>query len=346
MKKVRIAIIGASGYTGFELVRLLLRHPNAEIKMLVAGGKAGMEIAELYPALAHEKLPRMISMEEAIWDDIDLAFCCLPHATSQEVILKLPESMKVIDLSADFRLRDIDSYAKWYGHTHQAVELQQQAVYGLSEHYREQVKNARLIANPGCYPTSILLPLLPLLKAELIEADNIVSDSKSGISGAGRSAKEANLYTETAESVHAYGIGSHRHTPEIEQELSVAAGREIQVTFTPHLMPMTRGIFSTIYVKMKSGISADDLRSTLAKRYEHENFVTVLDKGKFPATRSVRGSNHVQIGVSAERRVGHAVIVSAIDNLIKGASGQAVQNMNIMFGLPEITGLEQIALLP
>lgn len=345
-KKIRAGIIGASGYTGVELVRLLMRHPQVEIVALVAASKAGQAMADLYPHLEGLALPPMVAMDEAKWDGVDVVFCGLPHGTSQQVIASLPEHLKIIDLSADFRLRDVESYAEWYGQAHQAVRLQEQAVYGLVEHYREQVKSARLIANPGCYPTSILLPLLPLVKAGLIEVEGIVSDSKSGVSGAGRSAKEANLYAEVAESVHAYGVGNHRHTPEIEQELSVMAGKEVQLTFTPHLMPMTRGIFSTIYVKMMQGVTVAHLRETLQKRYQDEAFVTVLPEGKLPATRAVRGSNYVQIGVSSERRKGHAVVLCAIDNLIKGASGQAIQNMNVMCGLPESLGLEQLAMIP
>jgi len=252
----------------------------------------------------------------------------------------------VVDLSADFRLADVETYATWYGHAHRAPELQKEAVYGLTELARDAVARARLVANPGCYPTSAQLPLVPLLEAGKIEGEDIIIDAKSGVTGAGRDAKQQNLFAEVAEGVHAYGIASHRHAPEIEQGLSDAAGRPITVNFTPHLMPMSRGILSSIYVRLADGASADDLRETLAKRYAGEAFVRVLPAGQSPATRHVRGSNHCLIGVFADRVRGRAILVSVIDNLVKGASGQAVQNMNLMAGWAETTGLEQQPMFP
>jgi N-acetyl-gamma-glutamyl-phosphate reductase len=252
----------------------------------------------------------------------------------------------VVDLSADFRLADPAAYAKWYGHEHQAPALQSEAVYGLTELARAAVAKARLVANPGCYPTSAQLPLVPLLESGEIESRDIIIDAKSGVSGAGRDAKQQNLYGEVAEGIHAYGIASHRHAPEIEQGLSQAAGAPVLVNFTPHLMPMSRGILSTIYVKLANGSTADDLRSRLAGRYASEAFVRVLPAGQSPATRHVRGSNHCLIGVFADRMPGRAILVSVIDNLVKGASGQAVQNMNLMAGWPETTALEQQPLFP
>jgi len=343
---IRIAILGASGYTGAELLRLLAHHDQAEIVALTADRKAGLELGAVYPHLAHLALPRLVKNDEVDWSGVDLVFCALPHGTTQEVIAKLPDHLKVVDLSADFRLVDCELYAQVYGHAHRAPELQKEAVYGITELARDAVKAARLVANPGCYPTSAQLPLVPLVEAGQIEPDDIVIDAKSGVTGAGREAKEANLYAEVAEGIHAYGIAKHRHAPEIEQGLSEAAGRKILVNFTPHLMPMSRGILSTIYVRLSNGTKAADLRDTLVKRYQSEPFVRVLPDGASPATRHVRGANACLISVHADRIPGRAILVSAIDNLVKGASGQAIQNMNAMCALPETTGLEQEAMFP
>jgi N-acetyl-gamma-glutamyl-phosphate reductase len=276
-------------------------------------------------------------------------FCALPHATTQKVLNDLltraPET-KVVDLSADFRLEDPAAYAKWYGHEHHALDLQKEAVYGLVEVYRREIKKARLVANPGCYTTCAQLPLIPLLKAKAIEPDEIVVDAKSGVTGAGRSVKEEMLFTEVSEGFHAYGVGHHRHMSELDQEFSKAAGKEVIVSFTPHLVPMNRGLLSTIYVRGRRGKTAQELHEILSKAYEKEPFVHVLPFGKTPQTRHVRGSNMTYIGVVADRIEGRAVVVSVLDNMTKGASGQAVQNMNVMLGFPETTGLEQIALFP
>lgn len=344
--RIKIGILGASGYTGAELVRLLARHPQAELALLTADRQAGKPLAEVFPHLGGLKLPDLVKIEAAKLDGLDLIFCALPHGTTQEVIAALPRAVKVVDLSADFRLRDPALYAQWYGHEHRAIPLQREAVYGLTELARRAVQGARLVANPGCYPTSAQLPLVPLLEAKLIEAQDIIIDAKSGVSGAGRDAKQQNLYGEVAEGIHAYGVASHRHAPEIEQGLSDAAGRAVTVNFTPHLMPMSRGILSSAYVKLAPGAGVADLRATLAKRYEGEPFVRLLGEGQAPATRHVRGSNHCLIGIFADRLPGRAIILSVIDNLVKGASGQAVQNMNAMFGLPETTALDQQPLFP
>jgi N-acetyl-gamma-glutamyl-phosphate reductase len=288
----------------------------------------------------------MCRMEEIDYSSIDLVFCCLPHATTQKVTAALPEKMRVMDLSADFRLRDPAVYEQWYGHAHQAVALQKEAVYGLTELARASVVKARLVANPGCYPTSAQLPLIPLLKAELIAAENIIVDAKSGVTGAGRKAAQNLLYTELNEAFSAYGVGTHRHTPEIEQGLSDAAGRPVQVRFTPHLVPMNRGILATIYVDLAKGKTVDDCRAELQKTYQNEPFIRVLASNLFPSTAMTRGSNLCVMGVYADRIPGKAILVSAIDNLVKGASGQAVQNMNLMFGLPETTGLPTVAVFP
>jgi len=344
--KVRVGILGASGYTGAELVRMLIRHPAVEIALLTADRHAGKPMGDVFPHLARLDLPDLVKIEDADWNAVDLVFCALPHATTQQVVAGLPDSLKVVDLSADFRLRDVETYAKWYGGPHQAPDLQKEAVYGLTEIYRSEIAAARLVANPGCYTTASELPLMPLLAAGLIEPDGIVIDAKSGVSGAGRAEKQGILHAEVSEGIHAYGIASHRHCPEIEQELSVAAGRPVTVSFTPHLMPMNRGILATIYVTLANGANAEDLRIALAARYDPEPFVHVLPAGRAPATRDVRGSNHFLIGVFADRVPGRAIVISAEDNLVKGASGQAIQNMNVMCDLPETMGLEQEALFP
>lgn len=346
MNEVKVAILGASGYTGAELVRLLARHPQMRIAALTGDRKAGMSMASVFPHLAALDLPDLVSIDQVNFSGIDAVFCALPHGTTQEVIAALPRNVKVVDLSADFRLAELALYAKWYGHEHKAPELQKEAVYGLTELARDKIKTARLVANPGCYPTAAQLPLMPLLAAGAILAEDIIVDAKSGVSGAGRSAKEASLFTEVTEGIHAYGIGSHRHSPEIDQGLSRAAGKPVSVTFTPHLMPMSRGILATTYVKLRGRHKAADLRAILAKRYQDEPFVKVLPEGVVPATRHVRGSNYCFMNVFDDRIEGRAIICSVIDNLVKGASGQAVHNMNLMFGLPETMSIDQQPLFP
>jgi N-acetyl-gamma-glutamyl-phosphate reductase len=345
-EQARIAILGASGYSGADLVRLLAVHPAARILALTGERQAGKALGEVFPHLAGLDLPRLTRIDEVDWAGVDVAFCALPHGTTQAVVKTIPLHVKIIDISADFRLSNIETYAEWYGHAHQAVALQEQAVYGLTEHKRALIRTARLVANPGCYPTSAQLPLIPLLRAGLIDPDEIIIDSKSGVTGAGREARQDSLFAEVSEGIHAYGVARHRHAPEIEQELSLAAGRDIQAVFTPHLMPMNRGILSTIYVRLTPGTAASDLRAALEQSYRHEPFVRLTPQGTAPATRHVRGSNLALIGVFADRVPGRAILISVIDNLVKGASGQAIQNMNVMLGLPETTGLSQIALFP
>lgn len=344
--KVKVAILGASGYTGAELVRLLAHHEGAEIAALTAERRAGEKFAAVFPHLAPLDLPDLVAIEDVDWSKADLAFCCLPHGTTQEVVAALPRALKVVDLSADFRLADAASYAEWYGHAHRAPALQKEAVYGLTEFAREAVAKARLVANPGCYPTAAQLALVPLIEEGRIETGDIIIDAKSGVSGAGRAAKEANLFAEVAEGIHAYSIASHRHVPEIEQGLSRAAGEPVVVNFTPHLMPMSRGILETIYVRLKDGAKPDELRAALERRFADEPFVRVLPKGAMPATRHVRGSNYCFLGVFPDRLPGRAIVIAALDNLVKGASGQAVQNMNLMCGFPETTALRQEPIFP
>ena len=346
LDKTRIGILGASGYTGAELLRILAHHPNASIDALTADRQAGKKIGAVFPHLARQALPDLVAIPEVDWSKLDLVFCCLPHGTTQEVIAGLPSHLRVLDLSADFRLADVDAYAKWYGHAHRAVALQREAVYGLTEIARGAIANARLVAVPGCYPTGAQLPLIPLVRAGVIDADDIVIDAKSGVTGAGRAARESSLFAEVSEGVAAYGVAHHRHMPEIEQGLSRAAGRPVTISFTPHLMPMNRGILSSIYVRMIGGAKIDDLRRVLEETYAGEAFVRVLPHGQYPATHHVRGSNLCLIGLGADRLSGRAILVSALDNLVKGASGQAVQDMNVMLGLPEVTGLETEPLFP
>jgi N-acetyl-gamma-glutamyl-phosphate reductase len=349
--KAKVGILGASGYTGSELVRLLLRHPRAEIVLLTADRKAGQEMREVFPQLSPYALPKLVSIEGLDWASagLDLAFCALPHATTQKVLKELlakAPATKVVDLSADFRLHDTAAYAKWYGHEHHAAELQKEAVYGLVETHRREIKKARLVANPGCYTTGAQLPLIPLIEAKAIDLNEIVVDAKSGMTGAGRSSKESMLFSEVSEGFHAYGVGHHRHMAELDQEFSLAAGREVIVTFTPHLVPMNRGILSTIYVRGKRGRTPADLHAVLLKYYAKEPFVHVLPFGETPQTRHVRGSNMTFIGVANDRIEGRAIVISALDNLVKGASGQAIQNMNLMLGNPETMGIDQVALFP
>jgi N-acetyl-gamma-glutamyl-phosphate reductase len=348
--KKRIGVLGASGYTGAELVRLLLRHPFVEIVVLTAERRAGQEMRDVFAQFSPYRLPKLLAIDDIDWTGVglDLAFCALPHATTQKVIktlLAAAPATRVVDLSADFRLSDPAAYARWYGHEHYAPELQKEAVYGLVELYRSAIKQARLVANPGCYTTCAQLPLIPLLRAKAIDPDAIIIDAKSGMTGAGRAAREEMLFSEVAEGIHAYGVGHHRHMAELDQEFSNAAGRDVVVTFTPHLIPMNRGILSTIYVRGVNS-SPERLQGLLMEAYANEPFVHVLAFGEMPQTRHVRGCNLTFIGVAKDRIPSRAIIGAALDNLTKGASGQAVQSMNLMLGFPETLGLEQVALFP
>ncbi len=350
---IRVGIMGASGYTGAELMRLLLSHGNVKICILTGNSQAGKDFASVFPQFSYmagegrELLPRLTKHENHDWGkEVDIAFCCLPHGTTQEIMKNMPKSVRVVDLSADFRLRNIETYKEWYGGDHKAPELQSEFVYGLTELARSDVKNARLVANPGCYPTAAQLPLIPLLTGGIIDPNDIIIDAKSGTSGAGRSPSQGTLYCEISDGIKAYGVASHRHTPEIEQGLSDAAGQDVVVNFTPHLMPMNRGILATIYVKLAPGLHVEDAKNVLQETYDSERFVTVMKGKDLPQTRHVRGSNHVFVNIFPDRVRGRAIIVSVIDNLVKGASGQAVQNMNVMFGLPEHTGIDHSPLFP
>jgi N-acetyl-gamma-glutamyl-phosphate reductase len=345
-KKIRAAVLGASGYTGADLIRLAARHPKIILTVLIAKGHAGQPLAQVFPHLATLDLPALVASDQVDWSNVDVAFCGLPHATAHNEIAKLPERVKVIDMSADFRLRNPAVYAEWYGGEHSAPGLLKEAVYGLTEHYAKEIKTARLVACPGCYPTAVLLALLPLAKGKLIVADGVIIDAKSGVSGAGRTLKQNILFSESGEGLSPYGIGNHRHVPEIEQELSAASGSRVTVNFTPHLVPMSRGELCTCYVALVGKATAGDLRAALAKAYAASPFVHVVEEGVIPATQHVRGSNLCHIGVFADRIKGRAIVISAIDNLVKGSAGQALQNFNLMYGFDETLGLEQLPLFP
>ncbi|MGB0958759.1 MAG: N-acetyl-gamma-glutamyl-phosphate reductase [Halocynthiibacter sp.] len=339
----KIAILGASGYTGAELVRLLATHPSIEISALSADRKAGMEMRDVFPHLAHLDLPTLVKIDAIDFDNIDLVFCALPHATSQEVISKLPQNVKIVDLSADFRLRDPAEYEKWYDRAHSALDLQKEAVYGLTEFYREDIKNARLVAGTGCNAATGQYSLRPLIEAGVIDLDDIIIDLKTGVSGAGRSLKENLLHAELSEGAHPYAAGgTHRHLGEFDQEFSAIAGRPVHVQFTPHLLPANRGIIATTYVKG----DAQAIYDTMVAAYKDEPFIQVLPMGKMPSTRHVRGSNFCHIGVVADRIEGRAIVVTALDNLTKGSSGQALQNANLMLGEEETAGLMLAPVFP
>ena len=343
---VRAAVLGASGYTGADMIRLAALHPAIRITQLIAKGHAGQTLAQVFPHLASLDLPALVSPEEADWEGVDVVFGGLPHGTAHSAIGKLPSRVKVIDMSADFRLHDAGAYAEWYGNAHSAPALLKDAVYGLTEHYRDKIAKARLVACPGCYPTAVLLALLPLVKAKLIDTSDIIIDAKSGVSGAGRSLKQNILFSEAGEGLSPYGIGNHRHVPEIEQELGIASGAAVTINFTPHLAPMSRGELCTCYVRMTGKTRAADLRQALEAAYAGSPFVHVAEQGVTPATQHVRGSNFCHVGVFDDRIQGRAIVVSAIDNLVKGSAGQALQNFNVMYGLAETTGLEQLPLFP
>ncbi|MEX0287302.1 MAG: N-acetyl-gamma-glutamyl-phosphate reductase [Paracoccaceae bacterium] len=339
----KIAILGASGYTGAELVRLLAGHPNMDIVALSADRKAGQEMADVFPFLRHLSLPTLCRIEDIDFSGVDLCFCALPHKTSQDVISKLPDTLKIVDLSADFRLRDPEAYETWYGNPHTALSQQEEAVYGLTEFYRDQIRDARLVAGTGCNAATGQYALRPLIGIGLIDLDNIVIDMKCAVSGAGRSLKENLLHAELSEGFNAYALGgTHRHLGEFDQEFSALAGRPVQVQFTPHLVPANRGILATVYV---SGDAAQ-IHAALNDAYADEPFLIVLPFGKAPSSHDVRGSNFCHIGVVADRVPGRAIIVAALDNLTKGSSGQALQNANLMLGEDEVTGLMGAPLFP
>ena len=339
----RIAILGASGYTGAELVRLIATHPSMKIVALSADRKAGMAMAEVFPVLRHLDLPRLQKIDEIDFSEVDLCFCALPHATTQVVVSSLPRDLKIVDLSADFRLRDPAEYEKWYGQPHTATDLQKEAVYGLTEFYRDDIRNGRLVAGTGCNAATGQYALRPLISAGVINLDNILIDLKAGVSGAGRSLKENLLHAELSGGTHTYSMGGkHRHLGEFDQEFSKLAGRPVHIQFSPHLLPMNRGILATTYVQG----DARAIHQTLADAYASEPFLQVLPFGALPSTRDVAGSNYCHIGVIGDRIAGRAVVVACLDNLTKGSSGQALQNANLMLGIEETAGLTLAPMFP
>lgn len=344
---IRVGLVGASGYTGAELARILCNHPQAELTVATSRQYAGKPLAEVFP---HLRGKMDLVCENVVADQLmeraDLFFLAVPHKTAMELVPSFLEAgKKVVDLSADFRIHDASVYEAWY-QPHSASQYLGEAVYGLPELYRQKIAAARLVANPGCYPTSVILALAPLLQAGVVDPSTLVIDSKSGVSGAGRGANVGSLYCEMGEGFKAYKVGAHRHTPEIEQEISLLAGQEVVVSFTPHLLPMSRGILSTTYATLDNGQDAASVRALYEDFYGQEPFVRLCPEGDFPATQFVRGSNCCDIGFKVDPRTGRIVIVSVIDNLVKGAAGQAVQNMNLLCGFPEGEGLAQAPLFP
>lgn len=348
LRMIKAGIIGATGYAGNEIVRLLLQHPEAEVVWYGSRSYIDKRYADVYRnyfELVDEKC--LDDNMEALADKADVIFTATPQGLCASLINEgILERAKVIDLSADFRIKDIKRYEEWYGITHKAPQFEEEAVYGLCEINREQIKKARLVANPGCYPTCSVLSIYPLVKEGIIDPDTIIIDAKSGTSGAGRGAKVDNLYCEVNENIKAYGVATHRHTPEIEDQLGYACGREIRLNFTPHLVPMNRGILITAYASLKADVTDEEIRSIYNRYYNKEKFVRVLDPDACPQTRYVEGSNFVDVNFKADRRTGRVIMMGAMDNLVKGAAGQAVQNMNLMFGLEETMGLMQIPMVP
>lgn len=339
----RIAILGASGYTGAELVRLIASHPAMKIVALSADRKAGMEMSQVFPFLRHLALPVLQKIEEIDFSSVDLCFCALPHATTQVVVSALPRDLKIVDLSADFRLRDLAEYEKWYGQPHTAPELQAEAIYGLTEFYRDDIRRGRLVAGTGCNAAAGQFALRPLISAGVIDLESILIDLKAGVSGAGRSLKENLLHAELSGGTHSYSAGGkHRHLGEFDQEFSKLAGRPVHIQFTPHLLPMNRGILATTYVRG----DAKAVHAVLAEAYLAEPFLQVLPFGSLPSTRDVAGSNYCHIGVIGDRIPGRSVVVSVLDNLTKGSSGQALQNANLMLGIDETAGLLLAPMFP
>ncbi len=345
---INVAIIGASGYTGVELARILCNHPKVRLAAATSRQYAGKSLAEVFPSLRSkvDVVCENLSTEE-ICDRAEVVFTAVPHQTAMDIVPQLLcAGKKVIDLSADFRIRDVAVYEKWY-QAHSSPEYLSEAAYGLPECYRAQIAASRLVANPGCYPTSIILGLLPLLTANAIDPQAIIIDSKSGATGAGRSAQVGTLFCEVNDGFRPYKVaGSHRHTPEIEQELSAMVGEHLAVSFTPHLLPLCRGILSTMYAPLRAGFDTGRIAALFNESYADEPFVRVLPEGALPATQYVRGSNFCDIGFAVDSRTGRIIVMSAIDNIVKGAAGQAVQNMNLMCGFAETIGLENAPFFP
>jgi N-acetyl-gamma-glutamyl-phosphate reductase len=341
--RLNVAILGGSGYTGSELLRLLLSHPNVNVTAVTSERSSGTPVSNLFLHIRNTNLKFELLDLQVLEKKADLFFLCLPHKTSQETAAFLYNARKkIIDLSADYRIKDPKVYQEWYNAPHLFPSLLKKAVYGLPEIYRQQIKKSSIIANPGCYPVSAILGLAPLIGKNFVDTDSIIIDSKSGTSGAGRSPAQPFMFCEVNESVKAYAVTSHRHTPEIEQELSSISKKKVNIIFTPHLMPMDRGILSTIYVRLKKNISLQNVQEIYQVFYRNEPFVRILSNGGYPSTKAVKGSNFCDLSIFLNKRASQGqtlIVVSAIDNLLKGAAGTAIQNMNIMYGFTETTGL-------
>ena len=345
---IKAGVVGATGYAGSELLRILMQHPEVEVKTLTAKSYVGQKYNEIYEN--YREINESVCEEMDIYklaDECDVIFMALPHGVAAKVVdEEILSKTKVIDFGADFRIKDADVYEKWYGVEHTGRELLKKAVYGLCEVNRDDIKKANLIANPGCYTTCSILSLRPLLAEGVIDEDSIIIDAKSGVTGAGRGLATTSLYCEVNETIKAYKIASHRHTPEIEEQLGYACGKNINLIFTPHLTPMNRGILATCYAKLKGNYTYVDIKKIYEKYYGNEYFIRLTKEGVFPETRWVKGSNFLDIGFKIDERTGRIIVIGAIDNLVKGAAGQAVQNMNILFGLPENTGLQLVPVFP
>ncbi|MGE5526714.1 MAG: N-acetyl-gamma-glutamyl-phosphate reductase [Rhodospirillaceae bacterium] len=342
--KIKVGIVGGTGYTGVELLRLLAQHPRAEIAIITSRKEAGMPVADMFPNLRGRIDLRFTEPDTKALAACDVVFFATPNGVAMNEARALYDAgARLIDISADFRIKDVAIWEKWYKMRHACPDLVARAVYGLPEVYREEIRGARILANPGCYPTAVQLGFLPLVQSGAVDLGHLIADAKSGVSGAGRKAEVHTLLAEAGDNFKAYGVPGHRHLPEISQGLAAAAGEPVRLVFTPHLTPMIRGIHATLYVRLTRDL---DLQALFESRYAAEPFVDVLPAGSHPETRSVRGANVCRIAVHQPQGGDIAVVLSVIDNLVKGASGQAVQNMNLMFGLPETLGLEQVALLP
>ncbi|GDX59146.1 N-acetyl-gamma-glutamyl-phosphate reductase [Nitrosomonadaceae bacterium] len=341
---IKVGIVGGTGYTGVELLRILSQHPEVQIEAITSRQEAGMPVSDLFPSLRGRVSLKFCDPAEASLEKCSVVFFATPNGIAmQQTKFLLDAGVRVIDLAADFRIKDVAEWEKWYGMTHSCPDLVAEAVYGLPEINRDQIKKARLVANPGCYPTAVQLGFLPLIESGIVDMDHLIADAKSGVSGAGRKAEVNTLFSEASDNFKAYGVPGHRHLPEIRQGLSNMAEKSVGLTFVPHLTPMIRGIHATLYARLTADA---DLQSLFEERYANEPFVDVLPMGSHPETRSVRGSNLCRIAVHRPQGSDTVVVLSVTDNLVKGAAGQAVQNMNLMFGLPETLAIDHVALLP
>ncbi|NLA51019.1 MAG: N-acetyl-gamma-glutamyl-phosphate reductase [Alcaligenaceae bacterium] len=347
-QKIKVGIVGGTGYTGVELLRILSQHPQVDLHAITSRSEEGVAVADMFPSLRGKVDLRFVTPDNASLGDCDVVFFATPHGVAMSQARELIDAgVRVIDLAADFRLQDLDAFEKWYKMPHSCPDvLKNDSAYGLVEINREKIKDAKLIGNPGCYPTTVILGLAPLLEKGLIELSGIIADCKSGASGAGRGASVANLLSEASDNFKAYGVSGHRHHPEISEHLSAIAGEPVGLTFVPHLVPMIRGMFSTIYVRIKPEAREVDFQALYEERYADERFIDVMPAGSMPETRTVRASNDLRIALSRPGGGDTLIVLVVQDNLVKGAAGQAVQNMNLMFGLPESSGLDFVAVLP